>query len=147
VKEGGGVNVTRIAGICSVLVCFLTMALEASGDGGRSNAPACAAAATNASRSFSNVTKVAVSLDDMVASNKLLEAANKDKPVALKEKIAVAKVKKATPAKPQKQVKVAKKADDTPKSDATGWISWIWSDPPGAPSVRSNCSGGFPRFK
>jgi hypothetical protein len=134
------VNVTRIAGICSVLGCFLAMALQASGDGPQTNGSAGAAAGTNDPKIFSNVTKAAVSLDDLVLSNRLLNVTNDDKSAAAKDK-------KTKAVKSPKKPKTAKKSADKAKPDDTGWVSWIWRDNPTAPSVRSSDPNSWPKFK
>ena len=123
------------------------MALQTSGDEPRSNGLEGAIAMNTSPREFSTMTKVAGSVDALAASNSFSNVANKDKTVANKEKNAIAKDKKTTSARSQKQPKAAKKPEDKPKTDGTGWVSWLWTDNPAAPSVRNNGAGNWPKFK
>jgi len=132
----------RILIICNVVACFGAIALRADGaDQSQTQPSAVATVSQKDSQKFAAVRITAQSQNGSATA-----VTHSD--VVVKDKVAsTSKSAKTKAAKPKKQA--AKKVDSKPQSDGSGLVSWLWTDRPGAPSIRSpkNGSGNWPKFK
>jgi hypothetical protein len=140
-------SAARMSIMCNVLACLLIMALRIYGGEEEQMQPATAPAAPAVSQKDGDDFAMMRMMAVMSQFNPITTVSTNSALNAKKKVASASEPEKKKTSKPKKTH--AKKADSKQPSSSAGLISWLWTDIPGAPSVRGpkNGSGNWPKFK